>query len=94
MRKICAGCLVIVGLGAGVALALAYRSSRDSGQGFLRSLRAMPADAKRYAGDLRVRAQQAVASGRQAAADKESEIDTVLMGDMRAPDSSGARSGI
>lgn len=92
MRKICTGFLVIVGLGVGVALALVYRSSRDTGKGLLESLRGMPADARRYAEDLRGRAQQAVASGRQAAAEKELEIETVLAGDPRAPVGDGVHS--
>jgi hypothetical protein len=92
MRKLCTACLVIVGLSAGVVLALAYRSSRDTGTGFLQCLKAMPADARTYVEDLRGRAQQAVVSGRQAAAEKVTEIETVLTGDMRAPDPSGARS--
>lgn len=92
MRKMCTGCLVLVGLGAGVVLALAYRRSKDTGEGVLQSLKAMPADARRYAEELRGRVQQAVASGRQAAVEKESEIDTVLTGDMRTPAPGGAHS--
>ena len=92
MRKGCTGCLVIVGLGAGVVLALAYRSSRESGKGFLQFLREMPTEARRYAEDVRGRAQQAIASGRQAAVKKELEIDTVLTGDMRKPAADGVHS--
>lgn len=92
MRKICTGCLVIVGLGAGVVLALAFRSSRETGKGFLQCLMEMPADARRYAEDLRGRAEQAVASGRQAAVEKQSEIDAVLTGVTRTSAADGSDS--
>ena len=92
MRNRCTGCLVIVGLAAGVGLALACRNSREAGKGLLESVQEIPAHARRYAEDLRGRAQQAVVSGRQAAFEKEAEIETVLAGDMSTPAADGAHS--
>jgi hypothetical protein len=83
---------VIVGICLGLALALAYRSSKGSGKTFPQFLQGMPAYARRYAEDLRGRAEEAVASGRQAAVEKEMEIDTVLTGDMRTPAVDGTHS--
>lgn len=93
MRRICTGCLMIIGIAAGVILALAYRSSKDTGKGLVQSLKEMPAGARRRAEDVRTRAQQAVASGRQAAAEKELEIEAVMSGDQCAPAADGAYSG-
>lgn len=92
MRRTCTGGLVIIGVGAGLLLALAYRNSRDTGKGLLQSLKEMPATIRQRAEELRGRAEQAVDSGRQAAVEKEFEIETVLTGDLHAPAEDGAHS--
>ncbi len=71
---------MLLALAAGGAAALAYRISQETGKGFVPALQDVPAEARRYYEDVRCRAQTALATGRQAAREKEEEIESVLTG--------------
>jgi hypothetical protein len=78
MGKIVTGGLLLVGVAGGIALALAARISRESGKSFPDSLREVPERCRHCLVEMQTRARQAVASGRQAAREKEEEIDSFL----------------
>jgi hypothetical protein len=63
---------------AGSAAYLAYRISRETGKSFAQALGEVPAEAERYWEELRVRGSEAVQAGREAAREKQAEIDQEL----------------
>jgi hypothetical protein len=84
--------LVVAGLLGGVAVALAYRISRESGKDLTEAFTMIPAELRRRVDEVRGRAMEALASGRRAATEKEQEIAAFLAVGGARP-SSGASPG-
>lgn len=63
---------------AGSAVALAYRISKETGRSFPDALGEVPAEAHRYWEELRARSSEAYEAGKQAAREKQTEIEEQL----------------
>ena len=74
------GIVVVLGVAAGVAYALARRVSQETGRDLVECLADVPSEAKKYWDDVISRAKEAVAAGREAASLKEKEIDDIIHG--------------
>jgi hypothetical protein len=71
---------VLAGAALGTAAALAYRISHETGKSFTEALNEVPAEAERYWEELRQRGTEAFAAGREAAQEKQEEIEQQLRG--------------
>jgi hypothetical protein len=80
MAKFVVGLTLVVGATLGTAAALAYRISQETGKSFTEALNEVPAEAERYWEEFRQRGTEAVAAGREAAREKQQEIDQQLRG--------------
>jgi hypothetical protein len=70
--------LVTVGAAVGGALLLAHRVSQDTGKGLADSFAEVPGEAQRLFQDLKVRADDAMARGKEAYRQKEAEMEDHL----------------
>jgi|WetSurMetagenome_2_1015567.scaffolds.fasta_scaffold540575_2 hypothetical protein len=93
MSKALTGCFLLVGLAGGAAFALAYRISRDTGKDLPEAFKAIPSEFRRCVDDVRGRVLEAVSVGRQAAAEKQREIQDLLAGDANGTASAGIPRG-
>jgi hypothetical protein len=75
MGKLTSGLGLVALAAAGGAFLLAYRISQESGKGLVESFSEVPAEAERYLEELRARGAEAFQAGREAAREKQSEID-------------------
>jgi hypothetical protein len=80
MGKFIVGLAVLAGAALGSAAALAYRISNETGKSFTEALNEVPAEAERYWEELRQRGMEAVAAGREAAHEKQQNIEEQLRG--------------
>ena len=80
MAKFVVGLTLLAGAALGTAAALAYRISQETGKSFTEALNEVPAEAERYWEELRQRGMEAVAAGREAALEKQQEIEQQLRG--------------
>ena len=80
MARFFVGLTLLAGAALGTAAALAYRISQETGKSFTEALNEVPAEAERYWEELRQRGMEAVAAGREAAHDKQQEIEQQLRG--------------
>ena len=80
MAKFVVGLALVAGAAVGTAAALAHRISRETGKSFTEALNEVPAEAERYWEELRARGIEAVAAGREAAHEKQQEIEQQLRG--------------
>jgi len=78
MGKVTSGLFAIVAGAAGAAGYLAYRVSKETGKSFTESLSEVPAEAERYWEELRARGQEAVEAGREAARQKQADLEKQL----------------
>jgi hypothetical protein len=69
---------LVAGAAAGAAAILAYRISQESGKSFVEALSEVPAEAERYWEEIRARGTEAVEAGREAAREKQAEIEHQL----------------
>ena len=80
MGKIVVGLTVLAGAALGTAAALAYRISQETGKSFTEALNEVPAEAERYWEEFRQRGMEAVSAGREAAQQKQHDIEQQLRG--------------
>lgn len=78
MGAIRSSVLLLAGAAAGGALLLAHRVSQDTGKGIAESFAEVPTEAQKLLGDLRVRADDAIARGREAYFEKQAEMEDHL----------------
>jgi len=78
MGKLGVTMMVAVGAAVGTAASLAYRISRDTGKSFSEALSEVPAEVERYWEEIRARGEEALAAGREAARQKQAEIEQQL----------------
>jgi hypothetical protein len=67
--------LVAAGVVVGGALLLAHRVSYETGKSLTESFGAVPEEAQKLFGELRVRADEAIARGREAYQEKQAEME-------------------
>ncbi len=72
--------LVLLGVAVGGAVYLAQKRAKETGRGFLEVLPEVPGDARRVMDQAVERVKEAAAAGREAAGDKQSEIQSLLNG--------------
>lgn len=70
--------LLIAGAAAGGALLLAHRVSQETGKGLKESFAEVPGEAQKLFVDLRGRADEAIARGREAYQQKQAEMEEHL----------------
>lgn len=75
MGKLMTGLGLVAGAAAGAATLLAYRISQESGKSMVEAFSEVPAEAERYLEELRTRGSEALQAGREAAREKQAEID-------------------
>ncbi len=80
MGKIRFGFTTVVGATVGAAAYLALKISRETGKGFVEALSEVPAEAERYWEEVRARGVEAFAAGREAASQKQAEVEERLRG--------------
>ena len=80
MAKFIVGLTVLAGAALGTAAALAYRISQETGKSFTDALNEVPAEAERYWEEFRQRGMEAVSAGREAAQQKQHDIEQQLRG--------------
>ena len=80
MGKFVVGLTVLAGAALGTAAALAYRISQETGKSFTEALNEVPAEAERYWEEFRQRGMEAISAGREAAQQKQSDIEQQLRG--------------
>ncbi|GAB4250947.1 MAG: hypothetical protein Kow00129_11830 [Thermoleophilia bacterium] len=78
MRRLTMGIIAGVGAVAGSAAMLAYRVSQETGRSLTDSVKEVPAEAQRYWEELRMRGEEAFQAGKQAAKEKQAEIEEQL----------------
>jgi hypothetical protein len=78
MGRLTTGLGLMAGAAAAAALLLAYRISQESGKTLVEALSEVPAEAERYIEELRTRGTEAFQAGREAAREKQAEIDQQL----------------
>jgi hypothetical protein len=72
--------LVLLGVAVGGAVYLAQKRAKETGRGFLEVLPEVPGDARRVMDQAVERVKEAAAAGREAAGEKQSEIQSLLNG--------------
>jgi len=70
--------LLLAGAAAGGALLIAHRVSQETGKGLTESFADVPGEAQRLFTDLRGRADEAIARGRDAYHEKQAEMEENL----------------
>lgn len=80
MGRFVVGLTVLAGAALGTAAALAYRISQETGKSFTEALNEVPAEAERYWEEFRQRGMEAISAGREAAQQKQSDIEQQLRG--------------
>ncbi len=78
MGMIRSSVLLLAGAAAGGALLIAHRVSQETGKGLTESFADVPAEAQRLFGDVRGRLDEAVARGREAYHEKQSDMEEHL----------------
>ncbi|MGI5939578.1 MAG: hypothetical protein ACOX8V_02645 [Thermoleophilia bacterium] len=78
MGMIRSSVLLLSGAALGGALLLAHRVSQETGKGIVESFAEVPTEAQKLFTDLRGRADEAVARGREAYIEKQDEIEEHL----------------
>ena len=72
--------LLLLGLALGGAIVLAQRRAKETGKTFLEALPEVPGDARRLMDEVTGRVREAVNAGKEAAGDKQAEIQSYLDG--------------
>jgi hypothetical protein len=85
MGKLGTGLLAVVAGAAGAVVYLAYRVSKETGKSLSEALSDVPAEAQRYLEDVRARGTDALEAGREAARQKQSEIERQLRDQSQNP---------
>jgi len=78
VSKIAWGLGTAAAAAVGSAVALAYRMSKETGRSLPESLSEVPAETQRYWEELRARGSEAFEAGKQAAREKQTEIEEQL----------------
>lgn len=71
---------LLVGVALGGAIYLAQRRAKETGRGFLEVVPEVPGEARKLCDALTVRLKEAIEAGREAAEEKQSEIQSILNG--------------
>ncbi|NLG67561.1 MAG: hypothetical protein GX536_07620 [Actinobacteria bacterium] len=71
---------LLLGIAVGGAVYLAQRRAKETGRGFLEVMPEVPADARRLFDGVVARAKEAMEAGREAAGEKQAEIQSILNG--------------
>ncbi|NLE75007.1 MAG: hypothetical protein GX604_10335 [Actinobacteria bacterium] len=72
--------LILLGVAVGGAVYLAHKRAKETGRCFLEVCPEVPGDARRVMDQAVERIKEAVAAGREAAGEKQTEIQTLLNG--------------
>ncbi len=71
---------LLLGVAVGGAVYLAQKRARETGRGFLEVMPEVPGDARRLCDELVARGKEALQAGREAAGEKQAEIQSILNG--------------